>query len=109
MTEVEPHDWHVDGAVRALRGRVLVRDMEHGNTKTASGLIITDDNGKDRGIRPRWATVYAVGDEVDEVSIGDRVLISHGRWSRGVKVKEGEASFVIRMVETESILLVQTH
>lgn len=109
MNETEPHDWSVEGSIKALRGRVLVRDMEHGSVKTAGGIIITDDDGKERGIRPRWATVYAVGPDVEEVSPGDRILVSHGRWSRGVQVQDQTRSFVVRMVETSSILLVETH
>lgn len=101
----EPFDWSVEATVRPLRDRVLVYDMEHGATRTAGGIILTDDDGKERGIRPRWATVYAVGEEVEDVKPGDRVLIAHGRWTRGVQVQHplGQA-VVVRMVETSSIM-----
>lgn len=104
---MEPHEWSVQGEVRPLRDRVLVTNMEHGDKITRGGLIIPDDGSKERGIRPRWATVYAVGDEVTEVKAGDQVLISHGRWTRGVSIPNGDGGRqVIRMVETSSILLV---
>lgn len=107
MIELEPHVWAVQGTVRPLPNRVLVCDMEHGDQKLASGLIIPDDNGKERGIRPRMATVYAVGADIDYVKPGDQVLIAHGRWSRGVKVQDAQGHIkVVRMVEAESILCV---
>lgn len=108
MTNFEPFDWHTEGEIRPLPNRVLVHNMEHGERRTKSGLIIGDDDGKDRGVRPRWATVYSVGKDIDDVKKGDRVLISHGRWSRGVSVAapDGEIT-VVRMVEPESILLVE--
>ena len=108
IPEVEPHAWQVTGDIRPLRDRVLVCDMEHGDQKLASGLIIPDDNGKERGIRPRWGTVYAVGSEVTVVKPGDRILISHGRWTRGVNVTSSQGeSKVVRMVESDAIMLVQ--
>jgi co-chaperonin GroES (HSP10) len=100
----EPFEWTVKGRVVPLRDRVLVEGMEHGETKTAGGIILGDDDGKERGIRPRWATVYAVGDEVTDVKPGDRVLIAHGRWTRGVAVVDKKHTRVVRMVELHSIM-----
>lgn len=110
MTESEPHAWHVSGDIRPIRNRVLVCDMEHGDQKLASGLIIPSDDGKERGIRPRFGTVYAVGADVDYVKPGDRILISHGRWTRGVHVTAPDGTQkVVRMVESDAIMLVQEH
>ena len=100
----EPFEWTVKGRVVPLRNRVLVEGMEHGETRTEAGIIIADDNGKERGIRPRWATVYAVGQEVTDVKPGDRVLIAHGRWTRGVQVVDKKQTRVVRMVELDSIM-----
>lgn len=86
---------------------VLVHNMEYGEAKTSNGLIIPDDNGKENGIRPRWGTVYAVGNDIDYVQAGDKVLVAHGRWSRGVKIKnEDGSSTVVRRVDPADILLV---
>jgi co-chaperonin GroES (HSP10) len=92
--------------VRAIGNRVLVTDMYFGEQKTRGGLIINDDDGKTRGIYPRWGRVYAKGPEnKDDYGIGDWVLVEHGRWTRGIKVETpAEGSFEIRMVEAESIL-----
>jgi hypothetical protein len=82
--------------------------MEHGDQKLASGLIVPDDNGKERGIRPRWCIVYAVGAEVVDVKPGDRILVAHGRWTRGVQVTTPQGiTKVVRMVESDAIMLVQ--
>lgn len=103
--EQEPHAWSVKGDIRPLRDKVLVCDMEHGDQKLASGLIIPDDNGKERGIRPRKSIVYAVGEEVDYVKVGDQILVSHGRWTRGVQVTQPDGTLkVVRMVESDAIM-----
>lgn len=104
----EPHMRKVQGHILPLRDRVLVCDMEHGDQKLASGLIIPDDDGKTRGIRPRWCQVYAVGAEVNYVKPGDCILVAHGRWTRGVHVTAPDGTQkVVRMVESDAIMLVQ--
>ena len=40
---------------RALRDDVIVEDMEFGERKLSSGIIMLSDDGKGYGIRPRWA------------------------------------------------------
>lgn len=91
--------------IKAIKNRVIVTDMHFGEQKTKSGLIITDDNGKNRGIHPRWARVHAKGPENnDEYNIGDWILIEHGRWTRGISMDINGEEKQIRMVETESIL-----
>jgi co-chaperonin GroES (HSP10) len=101
----EPFDWTVQTDVRPLPDRVLVCNMEYGERLTTGGLIIPNADGKASGIHPRWATVYAVGDRVTDVQPGDRVLIAHGRWTRGVNIltPAGE-NVVVRMVENHSIM-----
>jgi co-chaperonin GroES (HSP10) len=93
-------------SVRAVGNRVLVSDMYFGEQKTAGGLIITSDDGKTRGIYPRWAKVYCKGpDNKDDYSVGDWILVEHGRWTRGFKVKHPDGKvFELRMVEAESVL-----
>lgn len=91
--------------IRAVGNRVLVTDMYFGEQKTAGGLIITNDDGKTRGIYPRWGRVYAKGpSNKDEYNVGDWILVEHGRWTRGMSIDTGEGEFEIRMVEAESIL-----
>lgn len=96
----------VKGTLHAVGNRVLVRDMYFGEQTTKSGLIIKDDNGSTRGIYPRWGKVYAKGPEnSDEYSIGNWILIEHGRWTRGIALEQDDGEKIeVRMVETESIL-----
>jgi co-chaperonin GroES (HSP10) len=96
----------IKGKPRAIGNRVLVTDMYFGEQTTESGLIISTDDGKERGIYPRWAKVYSKGpDNKDDYSIGEWILVEHGRWTRGIKIEtEDDGEIEIRMVEAESIL-----
>lgn len=93
--------------ITALKNKVLVTNIESGGQVTAHGIIIPDDDGKERGIRPRWAEVYAVGKDVTDLKPGQWILISHGRWSRGVDISTKNGKVTIRQVDyPEAILLV---
>jgi co-chaperonin GroES (HSP10) len=96
----------VDYDITPLKKRVLVSDMHFGETKTAGGIILTDDDGTESGIHPRWAKVYAVGKEQDDVQVGQWLLIAHGRWSRALKVKKQGTELEVRMIDENDILLV---
>ena len=95
----------VKGTLRPISNRVIVSNMHFGEQKTASGLILTSDDGDSRGIYPRWGQVHAKGPENDDsYEIGDWVLVEHGRWTRGIDIDEGAGEKTLRMVEAESIL-----
>jgi len=96
----------VDYDITPLKKRVLVSNMHFGETKTAGGIILTDDDGTESGIHPRWAKVYAVGDQQDDVQVGQWLLIAHGRWSRALKVKKDGVELEVRMIDENDILLV---
>lgn len=96
----------IKGTLKPIKNRVIVSDMYFGEQKTKGGLIITTDDGKTRGIYPRWGKVHAKGPEnTEEYTIGDWVLIEHGRWTRSVKIDEGNGEMELRMIEAESILM----
>lgn len=76
---------------KALKGKVLVTDLERGS-RIVAGIIIPDDNGKSEGIRPRWGKVYSVGEDITDISVGQYILIENGRWTRMLKVKEDDGS-----------------
>ena len=86
---------------------VLVSEMSFEHRVTASGIILPGDDGKDSGIRPRWAKVYAIGPDQHEVKVGQWILISHGRWTRGIDLElaNGEKA-TIRKVDLNEMLLV---
>lgn len=92
--------------VRALSNDVLVVDMDMGEMVTAGGIVVASDNGKAHGVKPRWAKVYKVGSDVDFVKEGQWILIEHGRWTRKIKVDDGESEKEFQKIETKSIILV---
>jgi uncharacterized protein YeaC (DUF1315 family) len=50
--------------------------------------------------------VYAKGkDNTDEYTVGDWILVEHGRWTRGVKIKTKHTEQVLQMVEAKSVMI----
>src|SRR5210317_1310595 len=96
----------VKGKVRPIHNRVIVTNMEFGEQTTAGGIILSSDDGKDRGIKPRWGQVVSKGnDNKDPYDIGDWILVEHGRWTRGFEVEMEDGTVeTMRTVEAESIL-----
>jgi co-chaperonin GroES (HSP10) len=92
--------------LRPIADGVIVIDMNFGEQKTQSGLIIQSDNGKTHGIHPRWAQVYAVGKEQQDVTVGQWILIEHGRWTRGIKIEDDEGEKIVRRVDTKCMMMV---
>ena len=93
------------GHIQPLGKRVLVCRMHFGENKTAGGIIIPDDDGTQSGIHPRWARVYAIGSKQEDVKVGQWILVSHGRWSRALKVKKDGTELEVRMIDENDILL----
>ena len=95
-------------SLQPVRGTVLVHNIESGDRRTKNGIIVLDDDGKERGIRERWAQVWAKHDEIDDIDIGDWVLIKHGRWTRGIDVISADGSMAtVRKVDwPDAVLLV---
>lgn len=100
----------VKGKIKPLGKKILVNNMYFGDQETKSGIIIANDNGKERGIYPRWAQVWAVGPDFDEeFSVGDWILVEHGRWTRGIEVEQDNGDITtIRMVDNDCIILWDT-
>ena len=99
-------EYTVEYDIQPLKKRVLVSDMHFGERKSAGGIILMDDDGSEGGIHPRWAKVYAVGDQQEDVTVGQWVMVAHGRWSRGFKVKKDGVELEVRMIDENDILLV---
>ena len=93
--------------VRPLSRDLLVCDMDLGEQKTSSGIIIQSDDGKAHGVKPRWARVYKVGENCElDVRPGQWVLIEHGRWTRKIKIDDGESIKEVQKVEVASVMMV---
>ena len=99
-------EYTVDYDIKPLKKRVLVSDMHFGERKSAGGIILMDDDGSEGGIHPRWGKVYAIGDQQEDVKVGEWVMVSHGRWSRGFKIKKDGVELEVRMIDENDILLV---
>lgn len=93
--------------ISALKGKVLVSDLERG-ARVVRGIIIPDDNGKSEGIRPRWGKVYSVGEDVVDIVPGQWILIENGRWTRTLKVTDdnGADQLVWGVEWPQSVMLV---
>ena len=106
MPKMDQRTQTVYGTIRPIKDKILVRDMQWGELLTKAGIIILDDDGTDRGIKPRWAQVWKMGDEVKEdYKVGDWILIEHGRWTRSVNVVTDDEKFKINMIDPEAVML----
>jgi co-chaperonin GroES (HSP10) len=94
----------VKGDIRAIGEDILVADMHFGEIKTQGGIIVGSDDAKSRGVKPRWAKVYRVGPDQDLVKEGDWILIEHGRWTRKVKIDNGDGEIGIQKIDPTGVL-----
>lgn len=92
--------------IRALNSDVIVTDMDFGEQVTSSGIVIQSDDGKSHGVKPRWGNVYKVGPNQTDVAPGQWILVEHGRWTRKVKIDDGDGVKEIQKVEVKAILAV---
>lgn len=92
--------------LRALHDWVLVEEMNFNERLTTGGIILTSDNGKGTGIRPRWGRIYATGPEQKYVKAGQWILVAHGRWTRGIEIEDDAGERTIRRVDPDDIMLV---
>jgi co-chaperonin GroES (HSP10) len=93
--------------VRPLSKDLLVINMDMGEQTTAAGIIIKSDDGKAHGVKPRWAEVYKVGTDCEiNVKPGQWVLIEHGRWTRKMKIDDGDGEKEFQKIEVKSVIAV---
>ena len=93
-------------SIQPLGETIIVCDMKFDVRISNGGILLPNDDMKSSGIRPRWARVYAVGPEQRDIKVGEYILISHGRWTRGLKIEDPEGEKVIRKVDPNDILLI---
>jgi hypothetical protein len=92
--------------LRTLRDHVLVTGMNFGARTTSSGLHLLGDDMRTAGVRPRWAQVYAIGPEQKDINVGDWILVSHGRWTRGVDIEDATGTQTLRRIDPADVLLI---
>jgi co-chaperonin GroES (HSP10) len=112
LKRVEKSDNLTEAIMRLtpIHDKVIVTDLERGEKKTNAGIIMLDDStvaAGERGIRPRWARVYAVGPEQKDVNVGEWILLEHGRWTLGQDLQNENGETVrIWLADHEAILAV---
>ena len=90
---------------------IIVINLEKGIQKTKGGIILSDDNGKEAGIRSRWAQIYRVGKNITDplLKVGNWILIDHAHWSSTIQLKIDEkiidANIIIAKNVKEGIML----
>ena len=91
-----------------MHDHIIVSDMKFEDRITKGGIILMNDDKKSAGIRPRWAKVYGLGPEYKDnlIEVGKWILISHGRWTRGITVETPSGKVTLRKVDPKDILLV---
>lgn len=92
--------------IRAIQDDIIVSNMEFGEIKTSSGIVLRSDDGQLHGIKPRWGKVYKVGPLQNEIKEGQWILVEHGRWSRKIKIHDGESEREIQKIDKDAILAV---
>ena len=92
--------------IRAIHDHVIVTGMNFSERKLASGIILRSDDGQVHGIKPRWGQVYKIGPEQSDVKVGQWILVEHGRWTRKVRINDGDSEKDIWRVDSNAILAV---
>jgi hypothetical protein len=83
--------------------------LQLGERVTQGGIVLRDDNGKDEGVRPRWAKVWMVADDVTDVKPDDWILCEHGRWTMRITIKDDLGKdFQFVKIDPNGILGVQS-
>jgi co-chaperonin GroES (HSP10) len=82
--------------IQPLKDKILVSRIA-GEKQTAFGIILKQAEGPDR------ALVESIGPKVDEVSVGDEVLIN---WNGAVKVSGKELVKEYYVVSIEHVILI---
>ena len=92
--------------ITPLKDSVIVSEMNFEERLSHGGIILKSDDGKSAGIRARWAKVYAIGPEQEDVKVGEWIFVAHGRWTRGVNIiDDAGTELTIRKVDVDDILL----
>lgn len=82
--------------IKPLKDKIIVSRIA-GEKQTEFGIILKSSEGPDK------ALVESVGPKVDEVSVGDEVLIN---WNGAVKVSGKELEKEFYVVSIEHVILI---
>ena len=97
----------IRGKLTPLKDKIFFSDMNFEEETTAAGIVLTSDNGKGQGVKPRWARIWAVGPEQTDFKVGDWILLEHARWTREFEYENEDGSITkIHMADNNGIMLV---
>ena len=94
------------GSLRPLNDTIIVSEMSFDQRYSLGGIVLVNDDMKSSGIRPRWGKVYAVGPDQKDVKPGQYIMVSHGRWTRGIKIEDENGEQIIRKVDPNDVLMI---
>jgi co-chaperonin GroES (HSP10) len=96
--------------IRALPTKLLVTDIERGESLSQGGIVLLDDNATKEGIYARWMQVYSKGREVtDDIQEGDWIFVEHGRWTRAMRIRmDDNSELELWGIDLDSVLLVSS-
>lgn len=106
MDKTLAYGYHKVNKIHPLHNHIIVSEMKFDQRLSSGGIVLLNDDMKSSGIRPRWAKVYAIGPEQTDVKVGQYVLVSHGRWTRGIKIADNEGEKIVRKIDPNDILLI---
>ena len=97
----------ITGKLLPLRDKVIVSNINFDEEVTGAGIVLTSDNGKGQGIKPRWGQVWAIGPDQTDVAVGEWILMEHGRWTREFEYENEDGTiFKLQMADNNGIMLV---
>lgn len=106
MDKVQLFAPHKIKTIRAISDHIIVCDMNFDQKISHGGIIIPSGDRKLEGIHARWAKVYAIGPNQQDIRVGQYVCVKHGRWTRGLDIEDDEGEKTIRRIDNADILLV---
>lgn len=92
--------------IKPLPNRILAELLGLQERVSAGGIVLKSDDGKDTGVRPRWAQIKLVGEGIDWVTPNQYVLIAHGRWSRQFECEHQGQTLKLVHLDNKEILAV---
>ncbi len=94
---------------RPIRNNVFVTDLDSGPHQTQGGIIIPDDNLSARGIHPRWARVWSIGPDVEDIQVGEWLFVEHARWTNAIDFEFPAGTVRVWRIDwPEAVLLAST-
>lgn len=79
---------YIPNCLECLPSTMYVEEIEYGTRTTKWGFEIPPEKMDSDGnfIRPRWAKVLWKANNINNVNVGEYVLLKHGHWSSSILI-----------------------